>query len=98
MTLTGWHMTDNDPTHVYAFPSGTTIAAHGYLAIDMGDGGFGFGLGSTDEVHLYNAADQEVDSHGWATADGVNTLSRCPNGTGAMVERPATRNAVNNCP
>jgi hypothetical protein len=109
----GWSLTDNDPTaamHRFTFPSGTMIAAGGYLAVNGvngGDGGaadFPFGLGSADSAILYGPAPalDVVDMFSWTVnaSDAVTPsgYSRCPDGTGAFVARPLTEGLANNCP
>lgn len=49
----GYVVKDDDDTHVYTIPAGTTIAAQGYLVID--ESSLGFGLGGADAVRLFRA-------------------------------------------
>jgi DNA-binding beta-propeller fold protein YncE len=101
--LSNWKLTDNDPTHVYILPPGTTIPAGGYLVVE-GDWtatqpALSFGLGQGDSVILYSPYDSEVDNQTW-TAHAA-TASRCPNGTGStpFVNPTAnTKGATNSCP
>src|SRR5262249_45922527 len=44
--LGGYIFKDNDDTHSYIIPAGTTVAAGGYLVLDEAQ--FGFGLGAAD--------------------------------------------------
>jgi Lamin Tail Domain len=90
--LSGWKVTDSDPTHVYILPAGTTIAAGAYLVIE-GDWttvepALTFGLGQGDSVIVYTPYDQEVDNQTWT--GHAATASRCPDGTGASFTNPTT--------
>jgi hypothetical protein len=79
--LTGWVVRDNDDTHVYAIPSGSTIAAGGYYVADVDPV---FGLGSADSARLFAPDGTLVDSYAW-TAHAATTYGRCPNGTGPFI-------------
>jgi hypothetical protein len=93
--LSGWVFKDNDDTHAYVLPAGTTIAAGAYLVLD--EAVFGFGLGSADSARLFDAAATVIDSHSW-TAHAATTYARCPNGTGPFeTSAGATKGAVNSC-
>ena len=74
--ISGWKMTDSDPSHQFFFPSGTWIKAGEYLVVSndlvkinavFGPiknlvGTFAFGLGNTvDAVKLYARDDQLID-------------------------------------
>ena len=74
--ISGWKMTDSDPTHQFVFPAGTWIKADEYLVVsnDLAKittvfgpiknlvGTFAFGLGSTvDAVKLYSQEGQLID-------------------------------------
>ncbi|TXK17087.1 lamin tail domain-containing protein [Homoserinibacter sp. GY 40078] len=93
----GMILKDNDDTHALAIPTGTTIAAGEYLAIDVDVTG-GFGLGGADSARLF-AADGTtlIDSYSW-TAHASTTYGRCPDGTGdfATTLEP-TKGAANRC-
>jgi hypothetical protein len=94
--LSGYILRDNDDSHTSTIPSGTTIAAGGYLAEDVESS---FGLGSADSARLF-APDGTtlVDSYSW-TAHATTTYGRCPNGTGAFTTTSApTKGAPNACP
>ena len=43
---------DNDDTHAYVIPAGTTIAAGGYYLLE--EAAFGFGLGGADSARLFD--------------------------------------------
>lgn len=49
LNISGIVIKDNDDTHEYRIPDGTTISASGFLVIKD----FGFGLGKGDSVRLY---------------------------------------------
>src|SRR5678815_1286323 len=56
--ISGWTITDSDPTHVFIVPAGTIVAPGGVVVFDngVGPGMFDFGLStSADEVHVYDA-------------------------------------------
>lgn len=62
-------ITDSDTGHVFTVPASTTLLADGYIAYQV-DGVGGFGLGSADEVNLYQPGDitfsqGAVDSFSW---------------------------------
>jgi hypothetical protein len=101
VSLAGWKVTDNDPTHVLVLPAGTTIAPGGRLLIE-GDGSpaalrLTFGLGSADSAILLTPFDVVADSHTWTAH--VASASRCAEGTGAfLAPTPATPGAPNTCP
>ncbi|WP_222836490.1 lamin tail domain-containing protein, partial [Curtobacterium sp. B18] len=48
--LGGYVFSDSDDAHVYAIPSGTTVAPGGFTVLDEQD--FGFGLGKADSARL----------------------------------------------
>jgi hypothetical protein len=99
--LSHWKITDSDPTHVLVLPVGTMITAGGYLVIE-GDWtttppALSFGLGMGDSVILYSPYDQEADNQTWS--GHAATASRCPNGTGALLNPTTdTKGALNSCP
>jgi hypothetical protein len=99
--VSGWKITDNDPTHLYVLPAGTSIPAGGLLLIE-GDGSTAplhltFGLGSADAAIVYTPYDVVVDQHAWTAH--VASASRCADGTGAFLAgTAATPGALNACP
>jgi hypothetical protein len=94
--MSGWIVKDNDDTHSYKIPAGTTIAAGGYLVTE--EAGFGFGLGAPDAARLYSPFNVPVDSYSWDT-HAATTYGRCPNGSGTFVTTTAsTKGAANSCP
>jgi hypothetical protein len=93
--LSGYILRDNDDTHTFTLPEGTTVAAGGYLAEDVEAA---FGLGSADSARLF-APDGTtlIDTYSW-TAHAATTYGRCPNGTGAFETTTApTKGAPNAC-
>lgn len=99
----GLILRDNDDKHALMIPQGTTVAAGGYVAIDVDDKvrypGSDFGLGGADSARLF-AADGTtlIDSYAW-TAHAATTYGRCPDGTGAFATTTAsTKAAANACP
>ncbi len=112
--LSGYELRDNSDDHRWAFPAGSGIAARGFLVVDadaMGvtdgeEGSFGaaIGIGSADEIRLFDASGELIDRTGaWqghASIDGdeiAATLARCPDGTGGFVLAFATPGAANTC-
>ncbi|MDM4763851.1 lamin tail domain-containing protein [Galbitalea sp. SE-J8] len=96
--VSGWILRDNVPTDAVAIPAGTSIAANGFLAVDVDVAG-GFGLGGADSAVL-DLADgtTQVDSYSW-TSHAATTYGRCPDGTGAFVTTASsTKSAANDCP
>ncbi len=93
--LSGWIFRDNDDTHAYVIPAGTTLTAGGYLSLE--EAAFGFGLGAADSARLYDASGALVDSYAWTT-HAVTTYGRCPNGTGAFrATNSSTKGVANDC-
>jgi len=94
--VSGFILKDNDDTHVYMIPAGTTIPAAGYLVLE--EATFGYGLGSADSARLFDSTGALIDSYSW-TAHATTTYGRCPNGTGAFTTTTAsTKGTVNACP
>jgi len=93
--LSGWVFKDNDDTHAYAIPSGTTVAAGGYFLLE--EAAFGFGLGAADSARLYDPNAILIDSYSW-TAHAATTYGRCPSGVGAFATTVSvTKGAANDC-
>jgi hypothetical protein len=94
--LAGAVLKDDDDSHALTLPAGSTIAAGGYLAVDLDVAG-GFGLGKADSARLFAADGSLVDSFTWAEHAG-QTYGRCPDGTGDFAQTTAaTKGAVNAC-
>jgi hypothetical protein len=81
--ISGWSFTDDDLTRAnkYVFPAGTVLAAGAFLVVVNGED-FEFGLGSADQVNLFDAAGAPVDSTGWPAGAAVVSWCRIPDGTG----------------
>ncbi|MBT2474849.1 lamin tail domain-containing protein, partial [Microbacterium sp. ISL-103] len=95
LDVSGIVVKDDDDTHAYAIPAGTTIAAGAYLVIERAD--LGFGLGDGDSVRLFDG-DLLVDSTTWGAGHAAVTWGRCPDTTGAFaVTAEATKGAANVC-
>jgi hypothetical protein len=95
--VSGWKLKDNDDAHAfYVLPSGTTIAAGGFLVIEEAD--LGFGLGAADSARLFLPDGTTLaSSYDW-TAHATTTYGRCPDGTGAFTTTTAsTKGAANAC-
>jgi len=94
--LSGYVVRDNDDTHTYVLPTGTTIAAGGFLIIEESQ--LGFGLGSDDAARLFRPDGSTlVDSYAWTT-HAPTTYGRCPDGLGAFLTTAAsTKGAANSC-
>ena len=94
--LSGWILKDNDDTHIFAVPAGTSLAPATYLVLD--EATFVFGLGGADSVRLFDSTGLLVDSYSW-TAHATTTYGRCPNGTGALTTtNSSTKGTANACP
>ncbi|MEC3975917.1 lamin tail domain-containing protein [Amycolatopsis sp. H20-H5] len=94
--VSGWVVKDNDSSHVFTIKANTSLAAGGYLALDVESA---FGLGSADSARLYQPGGKTlVDSYSW-TAHATTTYGRCADGTGAFTTTTAsTKGAANACP
>ena len=91
----GYVFKDNDDTHIYTIPAGTTIAAGGYLTLEEAQ--FGFGLGAPDAARLFRPNGTLADSYSW-TSHATATYARCPNATGAFTTSTSvTKGAANDC-
>ena len=86
--LTGWTMTDDDPTHVFTFMAGTKVAPNAYLVLEQNaTDSFIFGLGkSGDQVNVYDAQATLVDNATWGAlqADAPTSWGRLPSGSGSF--------------
>ena len=96
--ISGWTMSDDGEgvDHIYAFPEGTLIAAGDFFVVER-DGGFPFGLGGADGVHLFDADGELVDETQWAEGESPEGASwaRFPDGSGPFATRSASRGAAN---
>jgi len=96
--FSGWYFTDDDPQHVYTFPSGSVLTAGAYIVIQGVD--LPFGLGSADSVYLYSSDSSLHDRYVWQnSATSPGSHSRCPNGTGAFtIAAASSLGSTNVCP
>jgi hypothetical protein len=92
----GYIVKDNDDTHIYTVPLGTTVAAFGYFLVEEAQ--TGYGLGAADSVRLFAPDGVTIaDSHTWA-AHAPTSYGRCPDGTGSFVTMTSvTKGAANDC-
>jgi PKD repeat protein len=95
--LSSWVFRDNDDTHTYLIPAGSSIPAGGYFLLE--EAALGFGLGSADSARLYLPGGVTLaDSYSW-TSHASTTYGRCPNGTGAFATTVSvTKGGANDCP
>ncbi|WP_235037964.1 lamin tail domain-containing protein [Microbacterium sp. 18062] len=94
LDVSGLVVRDDDDSHGYEIPAGTTIAAGGHHVIEEAQ--LGFGLGSGDSVRVFEG-DVLVDSTTW-TAHAATTWGRCPDTTGTFAETAeSTKSAANVC-
>nr|WP_318207327.1 lamin tail domain-containing protein [Streptomyces sp. SJL17-1] len=92
--ISGWILKDNDASHTFTVPAGTSLApgAARAFAVDAA-----FGLGSSDKARLYLPGGSTlVDSYSWS-AHSAPSWSRCPDGTGAFGKAALTLGAPNDC-
>jgi len=93
--LGGYQVRDNDDTHRYTIPAGTTIPAGGFLVIN--ESVLGYGLGTADQARLFSPGGALLDAHAW-TAPATVTIGRCPDGTGSLAATTAaTKGTANQC-
>lgn len=94
LDVSGIVVKDDDDTHSYEIPAGTSIPAGGYLVLD----GLGFGIGKDDRIRVFDG-DQLVDSTSWGDDHVATTWGRCPDVSGpfAATTEP-TPGAANICP
>lgn len=95
LDVSGIVVKDNDDTHTYEIPAGTTIPALGYVVIEGET--LGFGLGKDDSVRLFEG-EALRDSTTWGPDHASTTWGRCPDTTGAFaVTAESTKGAANIC-
>ena len=105
--LSGWSLTDSNPSHVFVFGAGVTLDPGAFLVLVRDEpASFGFGLGPADAVHLVDASGQAADSVSWIEGTVPDGLSygRIPDGTGdfaALVQptagQPNVANPLTEC-
>jgi len=93
--LSSWVLKDNDDTHVFTIPAGTTLAAGTFQAFDVESA---YGLGSADSARVFTpGAATLIDSYSWSS-HAATTYGRCPDGTGSFGTTSAsTKGAANAC-
>ncbi|MFB7410060.1 lamin tail domain-containing protein [Streptomyces sp. NPDC056202] len=92
--ISGWVLKDDDASHSFTVPAGTTLAPGAARAFAVAAA---FGLGSSDKARLYLPGGSTlVDSFTW-TAHSAPSWSRCPDGTGAFGKAALTLGAPNGC-
>ncbi|WP_169800006.1 lamin tail domain-containing protein, partial [Herbiconiux solani] len=93
--LSGLVLKDNDDSHAFILPTGTSIAVGAFLAVDVDVKG-GFGLGAADSARLFSSDGSTLlDSYSW-TAHATTTYGRIPDGTGDFTTTGApTKGAAN---
>lgn len=95
LDVSGLVLSDDDDTHRYAIPAGTSIEPGGHLVVAGAD--LGFGLGGTDQVRLFDG-DLLVDATSW-TGHAAETWGRCPDLVGGFgATTAATPGEANACP
>ncbi|KAA9135550.1 lamin tail domain-containing protein, partial [Microbacterium caowuchunii] len=95
LDVSGIVVKDDDDSHAYTIPAGTSIAAGGYLVISRAE--LGFGLGGGDAVRVFDG-DLVVDDTTWGAGHAAVTWGRCPDTTGAFaVTAESTPGAANVC-
>lgn len=115
LDISGYELRDSDDDidHRWAFAAGTVIDAGEFLLVEQGDIGltggvetpFGqFGIGSADEIRLFDPTGVLTDRTGaWtehAAIDGdfiAATYARCSDGVGEFTLAKATPGAANEC-
>jgi hypothetical protein len=108
LNISGWVFKDEDDTHAFTFPQGTTIEANGYLVlctngvafaslfpeVDNFIGDTGFGLaGGGELIRIYNPEGTLIDQ---VTYDDVAPWPTEPDGNGPTLEliKPTLDNAL----
>ncbi|MBP5802562.1 lamin tail domain-containing protein [Microbacterium maritypicum] len=95
LDVSGIVVKDDDDTHAYAIPAGTSIGAGEYLVIERAQ--LGFGLGAGDAVRVFDG-DLLVDEASWGDGHAATTWGRCPDTTGAFAgTAESTKGAANVC-
>lgn len=93
--ISGWYILDNKKSHdIQRVKEGTILKPGEYFVFEEGVD-FDFGLGSNDEVNLYDKDDKLVDKYSWTShANGV--YGRYPDGTGEFVDSTPSKGKANN--
>nr|WP_314842890.1 lamin tail domain-containing protein [uncultured Microbacterium sp.] len=95
LDVSGVVVKDDDDTHSFVIPTGTSIDPSGYLVIERAQ--LGFGLGDGDGVRVFDG-DLLVDSTTWGQGHAATTWGRCPDIIGAFAATAdSTKGAPNVC-
>ncbi|MGW8481820.1 lamin tail domain-containing protein [Microbacterium sp. NPDC055903] len=95
LDVSGVVVKDDDDAHAYTIPTGTSIAAGGYLVVERDQ--LGFGLGGGDAVRLFDG-ELLIDETTWGEGHAATTWGRCPDASGAFaVTAESTKGATNVC-
>jgi hypothetical protein len=94
--LSGWKVANEHVNQVATLPTGTSIAAKGYLVLD--ESVFPLGISRLGGAHLFSRFNVIVDDPFWSTPI-ESTIGRCANGAGDFVALATpTKGAANSCP
>lgn len=97
--ISGWYITDDDTSRLEKnkttpLPEGTVLNAGEFFVFDQ-NVNFDFGLGSPDEVNLFDKTGSLVEKYSWSKhAEG--TYARVPDGTGNLVEVTVSTKGIAN--
>lgn len=95
--VSGWYITDNKSrskgSKTHPIKKGTVIKPGQFIVFESGVD-YTFGLGSPDEVRLYDSNDKLIDSIGWVKHAG-GTYSRYPDGSATIEDGIQTKGAAN---
>ena len=95
--VSGWYITDNKArtkgTDTQPIKKGTLIQPGQFIVFESDDH-YTFGLGSADEVRLYDSNDKLIDSIGWDKHAG-GTYSRYPDGSATIEDGVQTKGSSN---
>lgn len=95
LDVSGIVVKDDDDTHAYTIPAGTSIPAGGHLVIERE--ALGFGLGGGDAVRLFDG-ELLIDETTWGEGHAATTWGRCPDASGAFaITTEPTKGAPNIC-
>ncbi|NVF12294.1 lamin tail domain-containing protein [Anaerococcus sp. AGMB00486] len=92
--ISGWYILDNDPDHEKSpLKEGTIIEPLGFFVFEEGVD-FDFGLGSNDEVNLYDKDGNLVDKFAW-TSHAPGTYGRLKDGFGQFTDTNPSKGRKN---
>ena len=118
LDVSGFEIRDNSDDHRWRFPTGSSIAAGGFLVVEAdatgevhdgtawvpGTFAAAIGIGSGDEIRLFDQAGAIIDRTGIWTAhaaigrdEAAATLARCVDGVGEFRLAFITKGATNDC-